>query len=179
MSRDARAVLRPTRRCRKHLGPPTLSTLIHHIYPLAFYPGDTMDNLRIARVDNVTLDRLLPPSSSSGTPIPQRQTGALHLTPHHLIFSPSPQPSSSTSSATEDSDEVWISYPSITLLSRLPQTFAGKYPLQIRTRGFESYVLGFEKAMEGGAEDVWLSVKDCAVASKFIFVFICSGWVSS
>jgi hypothetical protein len=38
------------------------------------------------------------------------------------------------------------------------------YPLQIRTRTFHSYVLGFEKAMEGGAEDVWLSVKDCAVA---------------
>lgn len=121
-----------------------------------------MDNIRIAKVDNVTLDRLVPPSSSSSsfsTPTPLRQTGTLHLTPHHLIFHAS-QPSS------EEIEEVWISYPSITLLTRLPQTFAGKYPLQIRTRSFESYVLGFERAMEGGAEDVWLSVKDCAVAGR-------------
>jgi hypothetical protein len=123
-----------------------------------------MDNLRVAKVDNVTLDRRLPPSSpsssSSTTPTTLRQTGTLHLTPHHLIFSPSP-------TAEGDTGEIWISYPAITLLTRLPQTFGGRYPLQIRTRGFESYVLTFERAMEGGAEDVWLSVKDCAVAGEY------------
>lgn len=121
-----------------------------------------MDSIRVAKVDNVTLDRLIPPSTSSSPstlPTPLRQTGTLHLTPHHLIFH-------SNTPGDKSTDELWISYPSITLLTRLPQTFAGKYPLQIKTRGFESYVLGFEKAMEGGAEDVWLSVKECAVASK-------------
>lgn len=95
------------------------------------------------------------------------------MTPHHLIFRPSasasPDPGSSAitpAASTSAEEEVWISYPSITLFTRLPQTFAGKYPVQIRTRTFEGYVLGFDKAMEGGAEDVWLSVKDCAVASK-------------
>jgi hypothetical protein len=119
---------------------------------------DSMDNLRVARVDNVTLDALTPPppDDPSGLPRKDRSKGTLHLTPHHLIYSPSTSPS----------DEVWIPYPSIILLTRLPQTFGGVYPLQIRTRTFESYVLGFDKAMEGGAEDVWLSVKDCAVAGE-------------
>jgi myotubularin-related protein 6/7/8 len=40
------------------------------------------------------------------------------------------------------------------------------YPLQIRTRNFESYVLYFERDREGGAEDVWQSVKDCAVSGE-------------
>lgn len=122
-----------------------------------------MDNLRVAKVDNVILDRLIPPplDQPSATPTRDRLSGTLHLTPHHLIFSPLPtsEPGPSTPQS-----EIWIPYPSITGLTRQPQTFQGKYPLEIRTRSFETFTLTSDKAMEGGAEDVWLSVKNCAVA---------------
>ena len=127
-----------------------------------------MENIRVARVDNVTLETYLPPApnDAAAIPIKDRQKGTLHLTPHHLIFTASPTSTATAASAKGSGweEETWIPYPSITLLTRLPQTFGGVYPLQIRTRTFRSYVLGFDKAMEGGAEDVWLSVKDCAVA---------------
>ena len=120
-----------------------------------------MDAIRVAKVDNVLLERPLPPNPpDTTTSSRQRLTGTLHLTPHHLIFSPT------SSSIATTSTEIWIPYPTITLLTRLPQSIQGLYPLQIRTRTFESYVLLFEKDREGGAEDVWQSVKDCAVASE-------------
>jgi hypothetical protein len=122
-----------------------------------------MDAIRVARVDGVTLERTLPPSPDdpAARPSPQRLSGTLHLTPHHLIFSP--MPSSASSSA---SKEIWIAYPSITLLQRLPQSISGLYPLQVYTRMFESYVLLFPSDRERGAEDVWQSVKDCAVTCE-------------
>jgi hypothetical protein len=132
---------------------------LHVSLTLARRKTRTMDSIRIARVDNVTLETFAPPNDAGGVPNKERRKGTLHLTPHHLIFT-----STSGFDPTSGEAETWIPYPSITLLTRLPQTFGGVYPLQIRTRTFHSYVLGFDKAMEGGAEDVWLSVKDCAVA---------------
>jgi len=129
-----------------------------------------MDAIRVAKVDNVILQRSLPPQSPSATPTQQRLPGALHLTPHHLIFAPQPisgEPSSSSSSVQSDR-EIWISYPTITLLTRLPQSIDGRYPLQVWTRTFNSYTLFFEKDRSGGAEDVWQSVKDCAVISEHL-----------
>lgn len=35
---------------------------------------------------------------------------------------------------------------------------------------FDTYVILFERDREGGAEDVWQSVKDCAVASELFFL---------
>lgn len=143
-----------------------------------------MDALRVAKVDNVILETPTP-SSSSGTgqstagPSKHRLTGTLHLTPHHLIFSPDSTGVDATPSSTSisslthpsgssaRSNEIWVPYPSITLLTRLPQSIQGLYPLQIRTRNFESYVLLFARDKDGAAEDVWQSVKDCAVASEF------------
>ncbi|RXK36687.1 myotubularin [Tremella mesenterica] len=124
-----------------------------------------MDSIRVARVENVLLERPIPPTTPDGTPTRQRLDGTLHLTPHHLIFSPTPDDPSSSRSPSQP-EEIWVPYPSITLLTRLPQGIQGLYPLQIRTRTFDSYVFLFPKAMEGGAEDVWQSVKDCAVASS-------------
>jgi hypothetical protein len=124
-----------------------------------------MDAIRVAKVDNVLLERLIPPSTADGLPTRSRQTGTLHLTPHHLIFSP-PTDAASTSADTSLASELWISYPSITLLTRLPQAISGLYALQIRTRTFDNYVLSFERDRDGGAEDVWQSVKDCAVACE-------------
>ena len=132
-----------------------------------------MDAIRVAKVENVQLDRYIPPSSPSSQVTRQRISITLHLTPHHLIFSPLPTDSELTRSRskqdpTQETDEIWVPYPSITLLTRLPQTLQGLYPLQIRTRSFESYVLSFEKDRDGGAEDVWQSVKDCAVSGKLL-----------
>ena len=115
-----------------------------------------MDSIRVAKVDNVILER---PSRPPDTTVRQKSHGALHLTPHHLIFSPS-------ATTSVDTAEIWIPYPSITLCTRLPQALNGLYPLQVHTRMFDSYVLLFEKDRDGGAEDVWQSVRDCAVASE-------------
>jgi len=104
-----------------------------------------MDKLLVSKVDNVQLRTHT--SDLSGT---------LHLTPHHLFFSPD-----ATSSTTA---EIWISYPAINLMTRLPQTILGLYPIQIRTKTFHHYVFSFQQ--DRSAEEVWQSVKDCAVISE-------------
>lgn len=128
-----------------------------------------MDAIRVAKVERVQLERFVPTSPTTTTR--QRLTITLHLTPHHLIFSPLTEFSNLTKGKSildprNETDEIWVPYPSITLLTRLPQTIGGLYPLQIRTRCFESYVLSFERDRDGGAEDVWQSVKDCAVSGE-------------
>lgn len=128
-----------------------------------------MDAIRVTKVERVQLDQFVQPTSPDASVSKQRLAITLHLTPHHLIFSPSPDGSATTKTRStldprETTDEIWVPYPTITLLTRLPQTIKGLYPLQIRTRNFESYVLSFERDREGGAEDVWQSVKDCAVS---------------
>lgn len=57
-----------------------------------------------------------------------------------------------------------VPYPLISLVTRLPQTLAGKNPLAIRMRTFENIVLSFEKDTE--ASDVFESVKELTVASE-------------
>ena len=115
-----------------------------------------MDSIRTPTVDNVVLERFVPPTSADDTPRKQRLVGQLHLVRHHLFFAPR-----SSSSAT--TEEIWIPYPTIARLTRLSQSVDGLWPLLLRTKTFESYLLLFEKEKEGGAEDVWKSVKDCAV----------------
>jgi myotubularin-related protein 6/7/8 len=148
------------------------TTTIHRLTP-----STKMDAIRVAKVENVQLDRFIPPTNPSSAVTKQRINITLHLTPHHLIFSPSDQFSELTTSKsiqdpTVETDEIWVPYPSITLLTRLPATIQGLYPLQIRTRNFESYVLYFEKDREGGAEDVWQSVKDCAVSGELFSIHV-------
>ncbi|WWD22800.1 hypothetical protein CI109_107294 [Kwoniella shandongensis] len=118
-----------------------------------------MDSLRVTKVDDVVLEYFVPPSSPEDRPYRQRRTGTLHLTSHHLIFS-------QTASSNASEPEVWVPYPAITLLTRLPQSIHGLYPIQVETRTFDSYVLLFEKDRDGGAEDVWQSVKDSAVKNS-------------
>ncbi|ORX34963.1 protein-tyrosine phosphatase-like protein [Kockovaella imperatae] len=121
-----------------------------------------MDKLRVSTVDNVILERYVPPpiDALDDKPKKQRLTGQLHLVQHHLFFSPR------ASSSTSQPEEIWIPYPAINLLTRLPQSIEGLYPLKLRTRTFETFLFLFEKDREGGAEDVWTSIKDCAVASS-------------
>jgi hypothetical protein len=117
--------------------------------------------------------------------------GTLHLTPHHLIFHPTSAASTSAASASvntsanpdagsisasdasgtsapeaEAATEVWVPYPTINVLQRLTQAPSGRYPLLVGTKTFDTYTLLFERDREGGAEDVWQSIKGCAVARK-------------
>lgn len=126
----------------------------------------------MAKVERVVLER------TTDTPPHTRVQveGTLHLTPHHLIFRPSAatpaSPTASSSSAPPipeaetSASEVWVPYPTINVLQRLPQSAGGKYPLRVGTKTFDTYTLMFEKDREGGAEDVWQSVRDCAVARE-------------
>jgi len=66
----------------------------------------------------------------------------------------------------QESKEVWIPYPTINVLQRLPQAPSGRYPLLVGTKTFDTYTFLFERDREGGAEDVWQSVRDCAVTRE-------------
>lgn len=128
----------------------------------------TMDGLRVAKVERVVLE------GTARSPPHNRiwVQGTLHLTPHHLFFAPDAAANEASDvakpgpKAAESSDEIWIPYPTINVLQRLPQSASGKYPLLIGTKTFDTYTLLFEKWGEGGAEDVWYSVRDCAVTRE-------------
>ncbi|WVQ72356.1 hypothetical protein IAR50_001907 [Cryptococcus sp. DSM 104548] len=128
-----------------------------------------MDALRIARVDGVVLEYSQAPQDAAARPTHHRITGDLHLTPHHLIFSQS-------SLSTTPHSEIWIPYPNIILLTRLPQTIHGLYPVQIETKTFESYILLFNKDREGGAEDVWQSSVEQLYAFFYVSPAPGKGW---
>ncbi|KLT41508.1 phosphatases II [Cutaneotrichosporon oleaginosum] len=123
-----------------------------------------MDGLRVAKVENVVLEG----TARSPPHARLRVEGTLHLTPHHLFFSPASQDGVNIEKprATATDGEIWIPYPTINVLQRLPQSAAGKYPLLVGTKTFDTYTLLFEKWGEGGAEDVWASVRDCAVTQS-------------
>lgn len=57
---------------------------------------------------------------------------------------------------------MWVPYPLISLVSRLPQTLHGQCPLTFHTRTFETFSLAF--AEDGDALDVFESVKELTVA---------------
>ncbi|KAI0310647.1 protein-tyrosine phosphatase-like protein [Amylostereum chailletii] len=102
-----------------------------------------MDAIRISKVPNISLSR-------SGKTL----RGTLHLTAHHLIFS------------YDDGDqpEMWVPYPLINLVTRLPQTLRGQCPISFRCRTFESFSLHFDG--DGEALDVFESVKELTVATS-------------
>ncbi|KAH9956604.1 protein-tyrosine phosphatase-like protein [Russula dissimulans] len=102
-----------------------------------------MDSIRISKVSNVLC------SKSGGT-----SSGTLHLTAHHLIFSYTDVSQS----------EIWVAYPLISLVTRLPQTLSGLCPISFRCRTFDSFSLSFERDSE--AADVFESVKELTVANS-------------
>ncbi|CAL1705304.1 unnamed protein product [Somion occarium] len=101
-----------------------------------------MDAIRVPKVPDVLCSKS--GSTSSGT---------LHLTTHHLIF------------VYDDStkEEMWAPYPLISLVTRLPQTLSGLYPLTVHTRTFETFTLSF-KALQD-AVDVFESIKELTVVT--------------
>ncbi|OBZ75993.1 Phosphoinositide 3-phosphatase, partial [Grifola frondosa] len=79
--------------------------------------------------------------------------GTLHLTAHHLIFAYDE----------EGKEEMWVPYPLISLVSRMPMSLQGSCPLTVHTRTFETISLSF--ASEKDAIDVFDSVKELTVAT--------------
>ncbi|KAL4246036.1 protein-tyrosine phosphatase family protein [Abortiporus biennis] len=103
-----------------------------------------MDAIRVAKVEDVLC------SKSGNT-----HTGTLHLTTHHLIFGYEP---------VAELDELWVPYPIVSLVTRLPQTLHGLCPLTIRSRTFETITLTFKG--EKDAIDVFESIKELTVATS-------------
>ncbi|KAI0371674.1 phosphatases II [Pilatotrama ljubarskyi] len=102
-----------------------------------------MDALRVTKVERVLCTK--GGSTSSGT---------LHLTAHHAIFHYDE----------EGKEEMWVPYPLISLVSRMPMTLQGHCPLTIHTRTFETVFLLFETDKD--AIDVFESVKELTVATS-------------
>ncbi|EED77729.1 predicted protein, partial [Postia placenta Mad-698-R] len=102
-----------------------------------------MDAIKVAKVEGVLCSKA--GSIASGT---------VHLTAHHLIFHYD-DPAK---------EEMWIPYPLISLVTRLPLTLQGSCPLTIRTRTFEAASLLFGSERE--AIDVFDSVKELTVATS-------------
>ncbi|KAJ7510118.1 protein-tyrosine phosphatase-like protein [Mycena galericulata] len=80
--------------------------------------------------------------------------GTIHLTAHHLIFRYD----------NGKEQEMWVPYPLISLVTRLPQTLQGQCPLTFHSRTFETFSLAFNK--EADASDVFDSVKELTVATS-------------
>ncbi|TCD70246.1 hypothetical protein EIP91_004147 [Steccherinum ochraceum] len=102
-----------------------------------------MDAIRVAKVEDVLC-------SKGGTTL----RGTIHLTTHHLIFR-----YDDTSK-----EEMWVPYPLVSLVTRLPQTIHGLSPLTIRSRTFETFTLSFK--LEKDAIDVFESMKGLTVATS-------------
>ncbi|KAF8891266.1 protein-tyrosine phosphatase-like protein [Infundibulicybe gibba] len=101
-----------------------------------------MDAIRVTKVGGV-------PCTKSGVTL----TGTVHLTAHHLIMSYDD----------EKQEEMWVPYPLISLVSRLPQTLQGHYPITFHTRTFETFSLALKRE---DVLDVFESVKELTVASS-------------
>ncbi|KAK7037943.1 phosphoinositide 3-phosphatase [Favolaschia claudopus] len=102
-----------------------------------------MDAIRVSKVEKVACTKNA--STLNGT---------IHLTAHHLIFQ--------YEEAKEK--EMWVPYPLISLVTRLPQTMQGQCPLTFHSRTFETFSLAFGKETE--ALDVFESVKELTVATS-------------
>ncbi|KZP21226.1 phosphatases II [Athelia psychrophila] len=102
-----------------------------------------MDKIRVPKIEGVLC-------AKGGVTLP----GTLHLTAHHLIFNydEGKQP------------EMWVPYPLISLVTRLPQTLLGQSPLAFSCRTFETFTISCVK--ESDAMDVFESVKELTVATS-------------
>ncbi|KAG8934588.1 hypothetical protein FRC02_009668 [Tulasnella sp. 418] len=106
-----------------------------------------MDKIKVPKVERVQCIR------------PQSQVyGTIHLTTHHLIFNFEEGENAQTD------EEMWVPYPLISSVVRLPQTLQGHARLAFRTRTFETFTLVFGKDSE--ATDVFESVRELTVVTS-------------
>ncbi|KLO10552.1 phosphatases II [Schizopora paradoxa] len=107
-----------------------------------------MDVLKVTKVEGVLCRR-------AGRSL----RGTLHLTAYHLII-------------TWDNvgeDETWIPYPLISLVTQLPQSLNGYYPLTIHCRDFKTFTLAFENNTD--SSNVFDSVKGLTVATSIFQLY--------
>ncbi|KAI5828942.1 phosphatases II [Schizophyllum commune Tattone D] len=102
-----------------------------------------MDAIRVTKVSDVACTR-------NGV----TSKGTVHLTAHHLIFH----------FDEAEQKELWIPYPLISLVTKLPQTISGQCPLTFHQRTFETFSLAFDG--DKSATDVFESVKELTVATS-------------
>ncbi|KIK59568.1 hypothetical protein GYMLUDRAFT_201729 [Collybiopsis luxurians FD-317 M1] len=102
-----------------------------------------MDAIRVSKVEHVLCTK-------NGSTL----SGTIHLTAHHLIFR--------YDGGKEN--EMWVPYPLISQVTRLPQTLQGQSPLTVHCRTFETFSLHF--SAESDAIDVFESVKELTVATS-------------
>ncbi|KAJ3805998.1 phosphatases II [Lentinula aff. lateritia] len=86
-------------------------------------------------------------------------SGTIHLTAHHLIFQ----------YEGGKEKEMWVPYPLISLVTRLPQTLQGQCPVTFHCRNFETFSLEF--SAESDAADVFDSVKELTVAPSVYHLY--------
>ncbi|KAF8163566.1 protein phosphatase [Crassisporium funariophilum] len=102
-----------------------------------------MDAIWVSKVEQVLFTK-------SGTV----SKGTIHLTAHHIIFRYDEA----------EEKEMWMPYPLISLVNRLPQDLQGQSQLNFHTRTFETFSLTFKK--DSDASDVFESVKELTVATS-------------
>ncbi|KAI2788769.1 hypothetical protein POX_e06790 [Penicillium oxalicum] len=109
-----------------------------------------MERTRVAKVENVTLAR-------RGDQV----DGALHLTPHHLIFSHTPLISSEDAAkgVVIRPKELWITYPIIAFCSLRPAPAASRQLSCIRLRCRDFTFVCFYFKSEKRAKEVFESIK--------------------
>ncbi|KAF7715166.1 Myotubularin phosphatase domain-containing protein [Penicillium ucsense] len=109
-----------------------------------------MERTRIAKVENVTLARC-----------GDQVDGALHLTPHHLIFSHTPLISSEDAAkgVAIRPKELWITYPIIAFCSLRPAPAASRQLSSIRLRCRDFTFVCFYFKSEKKAKEVFESIK--------------------
>ncbi|KAI0725006.1 phosphatases II [Fomitopsis betulina] len=102
-----------------------------------------MDSIRVTKVEGVLC-----------TQAGHTAQGTVHLTAHHLIFN----------YEDDAKEEMWVPYPLISLVTRLPLNMQGQSPLMLRTRTFDTIRLLL--APESSAIDVFDTVKELTVATS-------------
>lgn len=93
----------------------------------------------------------------------EQVVGALHLTPHHIIFSHVPPTPTPTNAQTQNlptrPKELWITYPIISFCTYRPTPAASRQPSSIRLRCRDFAFVCFYFASETKARDVYESIK--------------------
>lgn len=120
-----------------------------------------MDAIRVPKVTDVQIYR---PGSGARA----RANGTVHLTAHHLIYTYSTSKSTSADGEA-DEEEMWVPYPLINQLTRLPQTLQGLSPLAFRTRTFEAFTLFFPRDTD--ATQVFDTVRELTVVASVTHLY--------
>ncbi|RMZ84120.1 hypothetical protein DV738_g661, partial [Chaetothyriales sp. CBS 135597] len=115
-------------------------------------PADSKEILgSIDGVDNVTLSRR-----------GQQTTGTLHLTPHHIIFVPTPTITTTTAGTTATTlptRELWITYPIIAFCTLRTSPPASRQRSSIRLRGRDFTFVCFYLSDDRTAREVYDSIR--------------------